>query len=76
METKPGGILSLQYWEGPGSGLVNRPLASVITDQIAGYKSRYPSDGLRYGEVTNGIQVGGLSMAREKELIQKWYDAN
>lgn len=58
------------------NGLKNRSLKKLIVDQIRGYKSRYPNDELRFGEVNKGIKVGGFSMEKERELIQKWEKLN
>ncbi|MBS9461327.1 NAD-dependent epimerase/dehydratase family protein [Flagellimonas sp. 389] len=54
------------------SGLVNRPMVEMITDQLNGYKSRHPRDDVRFGEVVNGKQLKYYAMDKEREVLKKW----
>ncbi len=54
------------------AGLVNRPMVEVISDQLEGYKHRYPNDDIVFGENINGQQIKYYSSDKEKEIIKKW----
>lgn len=54
------------------AGLVNRPMAEMITDQLNGYRSRYPNDSITFGEEMNGQMIKYISKAKEEEVIRKW----
>ena len=45
-----------------------------ITDQLNGYKSRYPSDPIKFGEEMNGQMIKYISKAKEEEVIRKWIE--
>lgn len=53
------------------AGFVHRPLVSMISDQIKGYKHRHPNDDVRFGKQTDGT-VKCYSLDQEKEIIKKW----
>lgn len=69
---RPAGSYYFNVQKAIGAGLVNRPMVDMLTDQINGYKSRYPQDDVRFGEVVNGKQLKYYSKAKEREVIQKW----
>ncbi|RKN02220.1 NAD-dependent epimerase/dehydratase family protein [Aquimarina sp. AD10] len=69
---KPKGFYHFNVQKAINAGLVNRPMVNMITDQINGYKSRYPNDDVQFGEIINGKQVKYYSAKKEKEVIQKW----
>ena len=69
---KPAGSYYFNVQKAVNAGLVNRPMVEMITDQLNGYKSRYPKDDIRFGEVINGKQLKYYSASKEKQIIKKW----
>ncbi|WP_219006250.1 NAD-dependent epimerase/dehydratase family protein [Aquimarina litoralis] len=55
------------------AGLINRSMVEIVTDQLNGYKSRYPKDDIRFGEIVNGKQLKCYSENKEKEVLKKWF---
>lgn len=53
-------------------GLINRPMVDMITDQIEGYKNRFPEQIFEFGEIYNGKKLKYYSLKKEKEIIEKW----
>ncbi len=54
------------------AGLVNRPVTDMLADQLAGYKSRFPKDDVRFGITVGDTTIKYFSMEKEKEVIRKW----
>lgn len=52
-------------------GLINRPIVDMLSDQIRGYKRRYPNEDFRFGEIFDG-EVVKLSPEKEKFVIKMW----
>ena len=69
---RPAGAYYFNVQKAINAGLVNRPMVDMVTDQLNGYKSRYPKNDIAFGEVKNGKQVKYYSMAKEKQIIKKW----
>lgn len=69
---KPAGSYYFNVQKAIGAGLVNRPIVDMITDQLNGYKSRYPNDDVRFGEFIGGNKTKYYSMDKEKSIIDKW----
>ena len=67
---KPAGSYYFNVQKAVNAGLVNRPMVEMITDQLNGYKSRYPKDDIRFGEVINGKQLKYYSASKEKQTNQ------
>ena len=53
------------------AGFVHRPLVDMITDQIEGYKHRYPKENIRFGKQPDG-SIKCYSLEQEREIIKKW----
>ncbi|MEP1306448.1 MAG: hypothetical protein ABJK11_08410 [Balneola sp.] len=70
----PKGSYYFNVQKARNAGLVNRPMAEMITDQLNGYKSRYPSDPIKFGEEMNGQMIKYISKAKEEEVIRKWIE--
>lgn len=70
--TRPAGAYYFDVQKALRAGLTNRPMVEVISDQLAGYKKRYPKNDVRFGEIVNGKQIKYYSMSKEKEVIKKW----
>ena len=69
---EPIGAYSFNVQKAVNAGLKNRPMVDMITDQIEGYKVRFPNDDIKFGEVFNGKMLKYYSLEKEKEVIQKW----
>lgn len=69
---KPAGSYYFNVQKAINAGLVNRPMVEMVTDQLNGYKSRYPKNNIRFGEVVNGKQIKYYSADKEKQVIQQW----
>lgn len=69
---RPIGAYAFNVQKAINAGFINRPMVEMITDQIAGYKNRYPNDNVNFGEVVNGEQIKYYSVSKEKEIIKKW----
>lgn len=69
---KPEGSYYFNVQKSIGAGLVNRPMVDMITDQLNGYKSRYPNDDVRFGEIIGTKRTKYYSMSKEKNIIRKW----
>ena len=54
-------------------GLINRPLEEMLSDQIAGYRRRYPDEDFQFGGSFNGTVVK-LSPKKEKSILTKWFE--
>jgi 2'-hydroxyisoflavone reductase len=68
----PAGSYHFNVNKAIANGLKNRSLDKLIRDQINGYKSRYPNDSIKFGEMQNGKETGDFSSQKEKEIIEKW----
>lgn len=53
------------------AGLMNRPMVEMITDQIEGYRSRFPKQTFEFGEMYNNKKLKYYSLNKE-EVIKKW----
>ena len=69
---RPKGAYAFNVQKAINAGLVNRPMVDMITDQINGYKSRFPKQIFEFGEVFNGKKLKYYSINKEKEIINKW----
>lgn len=69
---QPKGSYYFNVQKAINAGLVNRSMTEMINDQIKGYLSRYPNDGIRFGTMLGGKKLKYYSMKKEKEIIQKW----
>lgn len=70
--SRPEGAYYFNVQKAIKAGLVNRPMVEMISDQLEGYKSRYPKDNIRFGEIIEGRQLKYYSMKKEREVIKKW----
>lgn len=70
--TRPTGAYYFNVQKAIGAGLINRPMVEMITDQLEGYKRRFPKDDITFGEVVDGKQIKYYSDRKEKAIIKKW----
>ncbi len=61
---RPEGAYRFSVAAAEHAGLRNRPIAQMVSDQLAGYLMRNPGDDFRFGH------PGTISMAREQELLR------
>ncbi len=54
-------------------GLKNRSMTDMISDQIAGYKKRYPNNDFQFGGTFDGSVIK-LSSEKEKSVLEKWFE--
>ncbi|MEM9077517.1 MAG: NAD-dependent epimerase/dehydratase family protein [Bacteroidota bacterium] len=69
---QPVGFYYFNVQKALSAGLVNRPVTDMLADQIAGYKSRFPNDDVRFGTTIGDKTLKYFSMEKEKEVIRKW----
>jgi 2'-hydroxyisoflavone reductase len=69
---RPVGTYHFNVQKAINAGLVNRPMVDMITDQIEGYKCRFPNDDVKFGEMVSDKQIKYYSTEKEKEIIEKW----
>ncbi|MEM8510700.1 MAG: hypothetical protein AAF717_22905, partial [Bacteroidota bacterium] len=69
---KPIGFYYFNVQKALSAGLVNRPVTQMLVDQLAGYKSRFPKDDVRFGTIVGDKTIKYFSMEKEKEVIDKW----
>ncbi len=65
----PAGAYRFDISRAMRAGLVNRPLAQLISDQIAGYRDRHPDDAFEF-------TYGPLNPEREAEIIADYKRSN
>ncbi|EZH73517.1 hypothetical protein ATO12_16400 [Aquimarina atlantica] len=70
--SKPVGAYYFNVQKAIHAGLVNRPMVEMISDQLEGYKSRYPNNDIVFGEIVQGKQMKYYASTKEKEVIKKW----
>lgn len=73
---RPAGAYYFNVQKAISNGLVNRAMVDIISDQLAGYKNRYPKDDISFGEIINGKQIKYYSDSKEKEVLKKWLAMN
>jgi len=69
---RPAGSYYFNVQKAISAGFVHRPLVEMVTDQINGYKSRYPKDDVKFGEMIDGNMTKYYSARKEKDVIAKW----
>lgn len=71
--SRPQGAYYFNVQKAVKAGLVNRPMVEMISDQLTGYKRRYPKNDIRFGEMVDGQQIKYYSAKKEAEVIKKWF---
>ncbi len=69
---RPVGAYSFNVQKAINAGLTNRAMVDMITDQIEGYKSRFPEQTFEFGEIYKGEKLKYYPIEKEKEVIKKW----
>ena len=69
---KPIGAYKFNVQKAINAGLVNRPMVDMISDQINGYKFRFPKQNFEFGEEFNGEKLKYYSLKNEEKIIKRW----